>query len=107
MSSQCYPINPKPKREGQKSGEKKKQPVSKEDVFGPEKTRDQVMEEIKAEAELFEKFQNLSPELQEELLEFAMGVRGLKVTYDPVFKKIFNPESRPERPVPEKEGADP
>ena len=97
MSSQCYPINPKPKREGQKSGEKKKQPVSKEDVFGPEKTRDQVMEEIKAEAELFEKFQNLSPELQEELLEFAMGVRGLKVTYDPVFKKIFNPESRPER----------
>lgn len=70
---------------------------SKESVFGAEKTREQVMEEVKAEPEIFREFQKLSPRLQEEFLQFVMGVRGLKVTYDPVFKKVFNPEVHPER----------
>ncbi len=73
------------------------QNLDKESIFGPEKTREQVMEELKADPEVFRKFQQLSPKLQEELVEFSMGVRGLNVTYDPVFKKIFNPETRPER----------
>ena len=71
--------------------------TEKESIFGPEKTREQVMEELKSDPELFREFQKLSPTLQEELIQFSMGVRGLNVTYDPVFKKIFDPETRPER----------
>ena len=69
----------------------------KNQIFGPEKTRAQVMAEIMAAPDLYRQFQKLSPTLQDELVEFAMGVRGLNVTYDPVFKTIFNPETRRER----------
>ncbi|MCI8958027.1 MAG: hypothetical protein HFG62_02705 [Lachnospiraceae bacterium] len=71
--------------------------LQKESIFGQEKTRKQVMEEIMAEPDLYQQFLKLSPRLQEELVEFAMGVRGLNVTYDPVFKKIFDPETRKKR----------
>ena len=69
----------------------------KNQIFGPEKTRAQVMAEITAVPDLYRQFQKLSARLQDELVEFAMGVRGLNVTYDPVFKTIFNPETRRER----------
>lgn len=42
-------------------------------------------------------FQEFSEELQEELIAFCMGNWGLKITYDPFFKYVFNPELRPER----------
>ena len=74
-----------------------KQLPTRESIFGEEKTREQVMEEINREPEVFQEFQKLSPRFQEEFLEFAMGVRGLKVTYDPVFKKVFDPEIHPKR----------
>ena len=69
----------------------------KNQIFGPEKTRAQVMAEIMAAPDLYRQFQKFSARLQDELVEFAMGVRGLNVTYDPVFKTIFNPETRRER----------
>lgn len=69
----------------------------KNQIFGPEKTRAQVMAEIMAVPDLYRQFQKLSARLQDELVEFAMGVRGLNVTYDPVFKTIFSPETRRER----------
>lgn len=34
---------------------------------------------------------------QEAFLDFCVGERGLKVTYDPFFKHIFHPEARPGR----------
>ncbi len=71
--------------------------LEKEHIFGREKTRQQVMDEIMAEPDLYRQFQALSPRLQNELVEFAMGVRGLNVTYDPVFKMVFNPETRRKR----------
>ena len=69
----------------------------RENIFGPEKSREQVMGELKQEPKIYGEFQKLSGGLQKEFLEFYMGVRGLSITYDPVFKKIFNPEYRPER----------
>ena len=71
--------------------------LEKEHIFGREKTRQQVMDEIMAEPDLYRQFQAFSPRLQNELVEFAMGVRGLNVTYDPVFKMVFNPETRRKR----------
>lgn len=35
--------------------------------------------------------------MQEDLIAFYMGVRGVKVTYDPVFKLVFDPQTNPER----------
>lgn len=69
----------------------------KERIFGLEKSREQVMEELKGEPQIYGGFQKLSLRLQKEFLDFCMGVRGLNITYDPVFKKVFNPEYRPER----------
>ncbi len=69
----------------------------RENIFGPEKSREQVMGELKQEPKIYGEFQKLSGGLQKEFLEFCMGVRGLSITYDPVFKKIFNPEYRLER----------
>lgn len=66
-------------------------------ILGDPQTREKVMEKIQSDELSFRKFQNLTEELQEELIAFAMGNWGLKVTYDPIFKFIFNPSLHPER----------
>lgn len=60
-------------------------------LLGETKTRAEVLDEIQKDAQTYKKFQELTYVLQEELLAFCMGNRGLKVTYDPFFKYIFNP----------------
>ena len=67
------------------------------DIFGPMETRTEVMKKLKKEPHSYKRFQKLSPKLQEEFLDFCMGKRGLKITYDPVFKMVFNPEAKPGR----------
>ena len=71
--------------------------AEQKDIFGPMKTRSEVMKKLKKEPRLYRMFQKLSAELQEEFLDFCMGKRGLKITYDPVFKMVFNPETKPGR----------
>ena len=66
-------------------------------VLGEPMTREAVMTAIEQDEELFHVFQEFPEELQEELIAFCMGNWGLKITYDPFFKYIFNPEFRPER----------
>ena len=60
-------------------------------ILGETKTRAEVMEQIAKDEETYERFQELTEELQEEMIAFCMGSRGLKMTYDPFFKYIFNP----------------
>lgn len=36
-------------------------------------------------------------EIQQEFLDFCIGKHGLRITYDPVFRKIFNPETHKDR----------
>ena len=67
------------------------------DVFGPRSTREEVLAEIKTGEALFNLFDKLSWELKEEFVSFCMGVRGMHITYDPMFKFIFDPELKPER----------
>lgn len=66
-------------------------------ILGDPMTRSRVLEQIAMDAEACEKFQELTDELKEELIAFCMGNRGLKVTYDPFFKYIFNPSLHNER----------
>jgi len=42
----------------------------------------------------WEYFILLPTKIQQELINFCLGKQGLKVTYDSVFRKIFNPQSK-------------
>ena len=67
------------------------------EVLGNSKTRAEVMYEIWSNPKVYSVYRELSREFQEEFVEFCMGVRGVKMTYDPFFKAIFDPEKHPER----------
>lgn len=67
------------------------------EVLGESKTRKEVLAEIYSEEQSSEYFKVLPETLQEELIAFCMGNQGLKITYDPFFKFIFNPSIHPER----------
>ena len=66
-------------------------------VLGDLKTRQEVMEEIISSPSTYHAFKRLKPGFQEEFIEFCMGVRGMKMTYDTFFKHIFDAEVHPER----------
>lgn len=59
--------------------------------------REEVLMQIHEDPETLLHFARLNVEQQEALLQFCMGNRGLKITYDPFFHKIFNPEEHPDR----------
>lgn len=67
-----------------------------EEIRGPLLTRGEVLYRLREYPDVYEEFLGLTEEFQEELIAFAMGVRGAKMTYDPFFKHIFNPIYRPE-----------
>ena len=66
-------------------------------VLGDMKTRDEVLKEIKEDFKTYCTFLEMKPEFREQFLEFCMGVRGVKMAYDPFFKHIFDAELHPER----------
>lgn len=66
-------------------------------VLGNLKTREEVLQEIRENQEVYAIFQDMRLEFQNQFVEFCMGVRGVKMTYDPFFLHIFNAEEHPER----------
>ncbi len=60
-------------------------------------SRSEVLKKIGQSNEMKEKFEALNEAFKERLLEFCEGARGIPLTYDPFFKKIFSPEEHPER----------
>lgn len=67
------------------------------EVLGEPRLREDVLKQLRQNAAAYETFQKLPQQNQEAFLEFCMGNRGLKITYDPFFKHIFNPDTHPER----------
>ena len=67
------------------------------EVFGPCSARDEVLAELEKDEALFAEYQRLSQGLKEEFLHFCMGVNGMRITYDPMFKFVFDPGTKPER----------
>ncbi len=59
--------------------------------LGDPRTRAEVLQEISEDSETQRKFLALPEEMKEALIAFCMGNRGLKITYDPFFKYVFNP----------------
>lgn len=45
----------------------------------------------------YPQFNTLTPDLKKKLIDFMSGKSTLPLTYDPIFKKIFNPDIYPER----------
>lgn len=66
-------------------------------VLQQPQTRQEVLQQIHADPEALFQYNNLTPQNREALIDFCMGNRGLKVTYDPFFQKIFHPDYHPER----------
>lgn len=66
-------------------------------VLGDPRLRADVLLQIQNDPGTYAIFQSFASQEQEAFLGFCMGERGLKVTYDPFFKHIFNPESHPDR----------
>lgn len=71
--------------------------MKKENKLQMLRTKDEALEEIKIRPELYKEYCQWPKQFRNEFLEFMMGVRGVKMTYDPFFKHIFNPEVYPER----------
>lgn len=69
----------------------------KEAIIWETRKWEEVMDEIQEDRGMYELFQGLTERLQEEFLEFCMGSRGAKITYDPFFKFVFSPERNPDR----------
>ncbi len=59
--------------------------------------REEVLAQIQSDPDASLHFNKLNFEQQETLVQFCMGNRGLKITYDPFFQRIFDPQRHPER----------
>ena len=62
-----------------------------------ERSREQVLDMLKTNPDIWHKFQLLTNEFQEELIGFSMGSSGLKISYDPFFKLVFDPDVHNDR----------
>lgn len=60
-------------------------------------TKEEVLRRVSANAGMEAAYQGMSGKWQERFLNFCTGKGGLPITYDPFFKKIFDPEIHPER----------
>lgn len=56
-----------------------------------------VLKQVNASYVLRGEYEALTEEMRQKFLDFVTGVKGLPLTYDPFFKKIFNGEIHPER----------
>ena len=67
------------------------------EILGQPRSRQEVLKQIHADPQTLLLFNRLSLSEREALLEFCMGNRNLKITYDPFFRNIFHPEIYPGR----------
>ena len=56
-----------------------------------------VIDKLKNNPLLSVRFRSLKGELKERMIDFLCGTATLPLTYDPFFKKLFNPDIYPER----------
>lgn len=69
----------------------------REEIFGSERTEQEALQMIRETPGMYANYMRLSERLKQEVLDFCMGKCGLNLTYDPMFKAIFNPQQFPSR----------
>ena len=63
----------------------------------PHFTEQERLDELKNNPSLYRKFQQLNESWRKRFLDFMTGKKTLPLTYDPFFKKLFQPDIYPER----------
>ena len=63
----------------------------------PPLSRNECLDKLREDNQLYQKYNSLNTHWKEEFLDFMSGKKTLPLTYDPIFKKLFNPEIYPER----------
>ena len=71
-------------------------PINIHQLF-PARTEQECLAELRKHPRSFSAYQNMSPEWKNRFLGFMEGTKTLPLTYDPFFKKLFNPDIYPER----------
>ena len=71
-------------------------PIDIHQLF-PARTEQECLAELRKHPRSFFAYQNMSPEWKNRFLGFMEGTKTLPLTYDPFFKKLFNPDIYPER----------
>lgn len=66
-------------------------------IFGEPTPPEQILDYLCENPELYYRYQEMPPYMQQQFLDFCCGVSGLCICYDPFFKYIFNAELHPER----------
>ena len=63
----------------------------------PSRTKDECLLELKKNPSVYRTYLNWPDKWKSNFLEFMKGKKSLTLTYDPFFKKLFNPDIYPER----------
>ena len=63
----------------------------------PSRTNDECLLELKKNPSVYRTYLNWPDKWKSHFLEFMEGKKSLPLTYDPFFKKLFNPDVYPER----------
>ena len=63
----------------------------------PQRTEDECLAELKQSPKLYWTYKNWPDDWKKRFMEFMEGKKSLPLTYDPFFKKIFNPDIYPKR----------
>ena len=63
----------------------------------PSRTKDECLLELKKNPSVYRTYLNWPDKWKNRFLEFMEGKKSLPLTYDPFFKKLFNPDVYPER----------
>ncbi len=67
------------------------------EILGEPRLREEILKQIYADPQAHLMFEHLTVQEQQVLLEFCMGNRSLKITYDPFFQNIMHPVKHPDR----------
>ncbi len=72
-------------------------PFTDIETFGSPQTEEAVLKRLQTDNSAYRQFLTLTKPLQQDFLAFCMGTKGAKLTYDPFFKFVFDPQKNPHR----------
>lgn len=67
----------------------KKERLNLADYFPVIRSREEILDDIRSNAKLYELYSEWTPREQEDFLDFCSGMRGVKVLYDGFLKKFL------------------
>ena len=78
-------------------GNRSKSSITNIKQLFPSRTKDECLLELKKNPSVYRTYLNWPDKWKSRFLEFMEGKKSLPLTYDPFFKKLFNPDVYPER----------